>query len=65
MNTMMWKRSQNTWQALDLQFDAAFGRRTVHAGAETGEIIRRNRKGTYGIQAQICTFKRDNGIPED
>lgn len=65
MNTTMWKRSRSTWQALELQFDAVFGRRMIRAGAETGEIIRRNRKGTYGIQAQICTFKRDNGIPED
>lgn len=27
--------------------------------------LERDRKGVYGIQAQICTFKRDNGIPED
>lgn len=65
MNTMMWKKSQSTWQAWDLRSDAAF-EKMIDAGAETEEVIlRRNGKGIYGIQAQICTVKRDNGIPED
>lgn len=38
MNTMMWKKSQSTWQAWDLRFDAAL-EKMIDAGAETEEII--------------------------
>lgn len=45
MNTMMWKKSQSTWQAWDLRFDAAF-EKMIDAGAETEEVIfKKKRKG--------------------